>query len=145
MRTPLLNIDKGVFMDAMAELGEFMSSPVLRIDSAGSVQDAAILMEKSHVGSLVVEEYGDDVGIITERELSQKVLAKGGNPEEMTVSDIMTSIQSMDRYMPIEEANIFMHKNKIRHLAVTDDDKIVGVLSIKDLVAYYSKDFRMQE
>jgi len=132
-------------MDAMAELGEFMSSPVLRIDSEGSVQDAAILMEKSHVGSLIVEEYGDDVGIITERELSQKVLAKGGNPEEMTVSDIMTSISSMDRYMPIEEANIYMHKNKIRHLAVTDDDKIVGVLSVKDLVAYYSRDFRMQE
>ncbi len=132
-------------MDAMAELGEFMSSPVLRIDSEGSVQDAAILMEKSHVGSLIVEEHGDDVGIITERELSQKVLAQGGNPEEMKVSDIMTSVQSMDRYMPIEEANIFMHKNKIRHLAVTDDDKIVGVLSVKDLVAYYSRDFRMQE
>jgi signal-transduction protein with cAMP-binding, CBS, and nucleotidyltransferase domain len=132
-------------MDAMAELGEFMSSPVLRIDSEGSVQDAAILMEKSHVGSLIVEEHGDDVGIITERELSQKVLAQGGNPEEMKVSDIMTSVQSMDRYMPIEEANIFMHKNKIRHLAVTDDDKIVGILSVKDLVAYYSRDFRMQE
>ncbi len=132
-------------MDAMAELGEFMSSPVLRIDSAGSVQDAAILMEKGHVGSLIIEEYGDDVGIVTERELSQKVLAKGGNPEDITVSDIMSSIHSMDRYMPIEEANIFMHKNKIRHLAVTDDDKIVGVLSVKDLVAYYSRDFRMQE
>ena len=129
----------------MAELGEFMSSPVLRIDSAGSVQDAAILMEKSHVGSLIVEEYGDDVGIVTERELSQKVLATGGNPEEMTVADIMSPIQSMDRYMPIEEANQFMHKNKIRHMAVTDDDKIIGVLSVKDLVAYYSKDFRMQE
>ena len=132
-------------MDAMAELGEFMSSPVLRVDSESSVQEAAILMEKSHVGSLIVEEHGDDIGIITERELSQKVLAKGADPEEMKVSDIMTSIESMDRYMPIEEANQFMHKNKIRHLAVTDDDKIVGVLSIKDLVAYYSRDFRMQE
>lgn len=132
-------------MDAMDELGEFMSSPVLRIDSDASVQDAAILMEKSHVGSLIIEQYGDDIGIITERELSQKVLAKGGKPEEMKVSDIMASIQSMDRYMPIEEANRFMHQKKIRHLAVTDDDKIVGMLSIKDLVAYYSRDFRMQE
>ena len=132
-------------MDTMDDVGDFMSSPVLRIDSESSVQDAAILMEKGHVGSLIVEKYGDDIGIITERELSQKVLAKGGNPEEMKVSDIITSIQSMDRYMPIEEANQFMHKNKIRHLAVTDDDKIVGILSVKDLVAYYSKDFRMQE
>ncbi len=132
-------------MDTMDDVGDYMSSPVLRIDSESSVQDAAILMEKGHVGSLIVEKYGDDIGIITERELSQKVLAKGGNPEEMKVSDIITSIQSMDRYMPIEEANQFMHKNKIRHLAITDDDKIVGILSVKDLVAYYSKDFRMQE
>ncbi len=132
-------------MDTMDDVGDFMSSPVLRIDSEGSVQDAAILMEKSHVGSLIIEKHGDDIGILTERELSQKVLAKGGNPEEMKVSDIIASIQSMDRYMPIEEANQFMHKNKIRHLAITDDDKIVGILSVKDLVAYYSKDFRMQE
>ncbi len=132
-------------MDTMDDVGDFMSSPVLRIDSESSVQDAAILMEKSHVGSLIVEKYGDDIGIITERELSQKVLAKGGNPEEMKVSDIIASIQSMDRYMPIEEANQFMHKNKIRHLAITDDDKIVGILSVKDLVTYYTKDFRMQE
>ncbi len=132
-------------MDTMDEVGEYMSSPVLRIDSDASVQEAAILMEKSHVGSLIIEKHGDDIGILTERELSQKVLAKGGKPEEMKVSDIMASIQSMDRYMPIEEANRFMHKNKIRHLAVTDDDKIVGILSVKDLVAYFAKDFRMQE
>jgi len=132
-------------MDTMDDVGEYMSSPVLRIDSDASVQEAAILMEKSHVGSLIIEKHGDDIGILTERELSQKVLAKGGKPEEMKVSDIMASIQSMDRYMPIEEANRFMHKNKIRHLAVTDDDKIVGLLSVKDLVAYFAKDFRMQE
>ena len=132
-------------MDAMAEVGEFMSSPVLRIDSDSTVQEAAILMEANHVGSLIIEQYGDDVGIVTEKEMSQKVMAKGGNAEELKVSDIMSPLQSMDRYMPIEEANRFMHKNKIRHLAVTDEDKIVGILSVKDLVAYYSKDFRMQE
>jgi signal-transduction protein with cAMP-binding, CBS, and nucleotidyltransferase domain len=132
-------------MDTLDELGEFMSSPVLRIDSEASVQDAAILMERSHVGSLIVEEYGDDIGIITERELSQKVLAKRGNPEEIKVSDVISSIHSMDRYMLMEEANQYMHKNKIRHLAVTEEEKIVGVISVKDLVGYYSRDFRMQE
>ncbi len=132
-------------MDTTDEVGEYMSSPVLRIDSAASVQEAAILMEKAHVGSLIVEKYGDDLGIITEKELTQKVLAKGVDPEELNVSEVMAPIQSMDRYMPIEEANKYMHKKKIRHLAVTDDDKIVGMLSVKDLVAYFSKDFRMQE
>ena len=132
-------------MDTTDDVGEYMSSPVLRIDSEASVQEAAILMEKSHVGSLIVEEHGDDVGIITEKELTQRVLAKGVDPEELKVSEVMSKVLSMDRYMLIEEANQYMHKNRIRHLAVTDDDKIVGMLSIKDLVAYYSKDFRMQE
>jgi len=132
-------------MDTTDDVGEYMSSPVLRIDSEASVQEAAILMEKSHVGSLIVEKHGDDVGIITEKEMTQKVLAKGVDPEELKVSEVMSKVLSMDRYMLIEEANQYMHKNRIRHLAVTDDDKIVGMLSIKDLVAYYSKDFRMQE
>ncbi|MCZ6541787.1 MAG: CBS domain-containing protein [Nitrospinae bacterium] len=132
-------------MDVTDEVGEYMSSPVLRIDSEASVQEAAIMMEKSHVGSLIVEKYGDDVGILTEKELTQKVLAKGVNPEELKVSEVMSSVHSMDRYMLIEEANQYMHKNRIRHLAITDDDKIVGMLSVKDLVAYFSKDFRMQE
>lgn len=132
-------------MDTTDDVGEYMSSPVLRIDSEASVQEAAILMEKSHVGSLIVEKHGDDVGIITEKELTQRVLAKGVDPEELKVSEVMSKVLSMDRYMLIEEANQYMHKNRVRHLAVTDDDKIVGMLSIKDLVAYYSKDFRMQE
>jgi len=132
-------------MDTMDEVGEFMSSPVLRIDSESSVQEAAILMEANHVGSVVIEKYGDDVGMVTEKDLTQKVLAKGMDPEDLKVSEVMAPIQSMDRFLPIEEANRFMHKNKIRHLAVTEDDKIVGILSVKDLVGYYSRDFRMQE
>lgn len=130
----------------MEELGEYMSSPVMRIDAAASVQDAAILMEANNIGSIIVQENGDDIGILTEKDFTQKVLAKGGNPEELNVTDIMTKpILTMDRYLPVEEANRFMHKNRIRHLAVTEEDKIVGMLSVKDLVAFYSKDFRMQE
>jgi len=51
----------------------------------------------------------------------------------------------MDRNLPFEEANRFMHKNKIRHLRVTEEDKIVSILSMKDLVDYFSKGFGMQE
>ena len=130
----------------MEEIGEYMSSPVSRIDAEATVQDAAIFMEANHIGSIIVAQYGEDIGIITEKDFTQKVLAKGKKPEEMSVTDIMTKpILTMDRYLPVEEANKFMHKNKIRHLAVTEEDKIIGMLSVKDLVTYYSKDFRMQE
>ena len=93
------------------------------------------------------QEFDDFVGIVTETDLTRKVVGGGLNPESTPISKIMTQpVQSMDRFLPIEEANNFMHKNKIRHLAVTEDEKIVGMLSIKDLVAYYAKSsFKMQE
>ena len=130
----------------MDEISDYMTSTVLSIDVESSVQEAAQYMVSQSIGSVLVKEFDEYVGIVTETDLTRKVLGKGLNPETTRVSEIMTSpILSMDCYLPVEEANRFMHKNKIRHLVVTEEEKIVGILSVKDLVAYFSKDFRMQE
>lgn len=130
----------------MDEIGEYMSSPVLRIDAEASVNEAAEFMNANQVGSLIVQKLGEDVGIVTERDFSRKALALKKNPENILVSEIMTQpILSMDRYLPVEDANELMQKSRIRHLAVTEEDKIVGLISVSDLVAFYSKSFRMQE
>ncbi|MEE9258205.1 MAG: CBS domain-containing protein [Nitrospinaceae bacterium] len=130
----------------MDEIGDYMSSPILSIDVESSVQEAAQYMEANHVGSVLVRKYEEYVGLITETDLTRKVLGGKLDPETTLVSDVMTSpILSMDRYLPVDQANEFMHKNKIRHLAITEEDKIVGMLSVKDLVGYYAKSFRMQE
>lgn len=129
------------------DIGDYMSSPVFSVDHDSTVQEAAQYMRVSNVGSLLIKKFDDFVGIVTETDLTRKVVGGGLNPESTSISLIMTHpVQSMDRFLPIEEANNFMHKNKIRHLAVTEDEKIVGMLSIKDLVAYYAKSsFKMQE
>ena len=130
----------------MDEIGDYMISPVLSIDLESSVQEAAQFMMAHNIGSVLVKEFEEYVGIVTETDLTRKVLGKGLNAESTPVSEIMTSpILSLDCYLPVEEANRFMHKNKIRHLAVTEEEKIVGILSVKDLVSYFSRDFRMQE
>lgn len=130
----------------MDEIVDYMISPILSIDVESTVQEAAQYMLLHNIGSVLVKEFEEYVGIVTETDLTRKVLGKGLIPESTPISDIMTSpILSLDGYLPVEEANRFMHKNKIRHLAVTEADKIVGILSVKDLVAYFSKDFRMQE
>ena len=130
----------------MDEIGDYMISSVLSIDIESSVQEAAQFMVAHNIGSVLVKEFDEYSGIVTETDLTRKVLGKGLDPDSTGIAEIMTSpILSLDRYLPVEEANRFMHKNKIRHLAVTEEDKIVGVLSVKDLVAYFSKDFRMQE
>ena len=130
----------------MDEIGDYMISTILSIDVESSVQEGAQYMMSHSIGSVLVKEFDEYVGIVTETDLTRKVLGKGLDAETTKVLEIMTSpILSMDRYLPVEEANRFMHKNKIRHLAVTEEEKIVGILSVKDLVANFSKDFRMQE
>ncbi len=130
----------------MDDIGDYMSSPVLSVDSESSVQEAANYMLANNIGAALVTELGEFVGVITETDLTRKVLGKGLNAEETSIASVMSSpVLSLDRYLPVEEANRFMHKNKIRHLAVTEEDKIVGMLSVKDLVSYFARDFRMQE
>ena len=130
----------------MDDIGDYMSSPILSVDVESSVQEAAQYMEANHVGSVLVKKYEEYVGLITETDLTRKVLGGKMDPETTLVSEVMVSpILSMDRYLPVEQANQFMHKNKIRHLAVTEEDKIVGMLSVKDLVGYFAKSFRMEE
>ena len=130
----------------MDEIADYMISPILSIDLESSVQEAAQFMVAHNIGSVLVKEFEEYVGIATETDLTRKVLGKGLDAEATLVSEIMTSpILSLDCYLPVEEANRFMHKNKIRHLVHTEEEKIVGILSVKDLVAYFSKDFRMQE
>lgn len=130
----------------MDEIGDYMVSPVLSTDIESTVQEAALIMTANNIGSLLVKKFDECMGIVTETDLTRKVLGKGLSPESTPISEIMASpVLSLDRYLPIEEANRFMHKNKIRHLGVTEEDKIVGILSVKDLVSYFSKDFRMQE
>ncbi|MZH05330.1 MAG: CBS domain-containing protein [Nitrospinae bacterium] len=130
----------------MDDIGDYMSSPVLSVDSESSVQEAANYMNANGIGSVLISEEGEYVGMVTETDLTRKVLGKGLNAETTMVSSIMSSpLLSLDRYLPIEEANRFMHKNKIRHLVVTEEEKVVGMLSVKDLVSYFAKDFRMSE
>ena len=130
----------------LEEIGDYMSSPVISIDSELTVQEAAQQMHAKNVGSVLVRIYDKYVGVLTETDLSRKVVAQKLNPETTMVSSIMTTpIISMDRYMPVIEAEEFMKNKKIRHLVVTEEDEIVGILSVKDLVSCYSKSFRMVE
>ena len=130
----------------MDGIDDYMISIVPSIDIDSSVQEAAMFMTANSTGSLLVKKFDEYVGIVTETELARKVLGKGLNRESIGIEEVMTSpVFSMDRYLPVEEANRFMHKNKIWHLSVTEEYKIANIHSMKDLVAYFSKDFGMQE
>ena len=130
----------------MDEIGDFMSSPVLTVDSESTVQEAAQFMLLHNIGSVIVNKFEKPVGIVTEKDLTQKVVAGGIDPDTTPVTEIMDGeVPTMDRDLPIDEANEFMYRKKIRHLVITEEEKIVGMLSVKDLVGFYKKSFKMQE
>ena len=121
------------------EIGDYMTSPVLSISADALAQEAAQTMESKHVGSLLVKEGEKYVGIVTETDLTRKMLAKGLNRETTKVSEIMTTpLLTINCHEPLVEANQLMAKKKIRHLGVTENEEVVGLLSVKDLVHYFS-------
>ncbi len=121
------------------EIGDYMVSPVLSIGPDASAQEAAKLMESKHIGSLLVKEGETFLGIITETDLTRKILAQGLQDKNPKVSDIMTApLQTIDCHEPIVDANQLMANKRIRHIAVTENDAVVGMLSVKDLIHYYA-------
>ncbi|QPJ64356.1 MAG: CBS domain-containing protein [Candidatus Nitrohelix vancouverensis] len=121
------------------QVGGYMSAPVLSMDSQTLVVEAAQFMESHNIGSLLISEGESFVGIMTERDLTRKVLGQGLDPASTKVVSIMsTPLHTLAADRPVEEANKFMAKHGIRHLAVTEEGKIIGMLSVKDLVSYYA-------
>lgn len=121
------------------EISDYMSSPVISVDAGSTAEETARLMLEKNIGSLLVKEKSEYVGIVTETDLTRKILGGKMDPKTTKISAIMTQpILSIDGHLPVTEANAFMSKNKIRHLAVSENEKIVGIISIKDLVAFYS-------
>ena len=92
-------------------------------------------MKEKRIGSLLIKEYEGYVGIVSEKDLVNKIVGEGLPPKTVPLSSIMTeSILSIEKTASSSKASILMLKYKINHLAITENDDIVGNLSIKDLV-----------
>ena len=121
------------------EIADYMSSPIIRVNAASTIKETAQFLSEKKIGCVLVEENDEYIGIITETDLTRKVLGQGLNPDTTKVSEIMVQpIISLDCRLPVTKANSFMAEKKIRHLAVTDNEKIVGMISVKDLVAFFA-------
>lgn len=99
-----------------------------------SVSKAAGIMDKQLIGSVLVEEKGKDIGVMTERDILRKVVAKGKNPDYVTIKEIMTSpIMTIDSNEDITEASRKMSEKRIRRLIVTENGKIVGKVTANSI------------
>ena len=115
---------------------EAMSSPVVTVNEDSSVVEVAKLMEKNRVGAIIVtREYGDPVGIVTERDIVVRVVSKDATPKDVRVKEVMSSpLRTVDPEISLTEAMGLMSRLNIRRLGVTYKGGLVGVVSDRDIL-----------
>jgi CBS domain-containing protein len=127
------------------KLGDYMKSPVTCIDSKESVQAAAKQMEDEGVSAILIKVNGEFTGIVTERDFTRKVVA-AGLELKTPISEIMNiPIYTMDKNQHILQGIEFMTDNNTRHLTITDNGEIVGIITVKDSFSYYMRVFGLEE
>jgi CBS domain-containing protein len=100
-----------------------------------SVYEALQMMADKNVGALLVLKDNTVAGMISERDYARKVVLKGKFSKDIPVSDIMaTHIVDVDPYQDIESCMELMSDKHVRHLPVVEDGRIVGIISIGDIV-----------
>ncbi|MCG3115669.1 MAG: CBS domain-containing protein [Candidatus Manganitrophus sp. SA1] len=112
-----------------------MSTKIYSIGSEKNVRSAAEEMTRNKIGSLLVTQEGNYTGIITEVDIIRKVVAKGIDPAATTVRTVMTSpLITIEADRSVLDANDLMEQKKIRHIGVTRNGKIIGMVSIRDFL-----------
>jgi CBS domain-containing protein len=108
---------------------------IYTITPTASVFDAVKLMAEKSIGALVVKEGEKVIGIITERDYARKIVLMARSSTDTPVRDIMTSsVMYVRPDQASEECMVLMTENRLRHLPVMDGGKLIGLISIGDLV-----------
>ena len=110
-------------------------SDIISIQPDASVLDAIKLMAEKGIGSLVVTQGEELRGIVTERDYARKVIIKGRASDTTAIVEIMTAdVVTASSDQTVNQCMKIMTEKKCRHLPVVDDGRLVGMISIGDLV-----------
>ncbi len=132
-------------MARVADILRGKGSDVLKIEAGATVYDALVKIVERNVGSILVTDGDQVVGIMTERDYLRKIAVQGRTSRDTKVSEIMSSpLVYVTPETPVEEAMAIMTDRRIRHLPVVENDDVVGLVSIGDLVKYQSQEQSFQ-
>jgi signal-transduction protein with cAMP-binding, CBS, and nucleotidyltransferase domain len=126
-------------VNRIAEILEEKGGEVLEIDAEASVLEAVRRMVRMNVGSLLVTDGGEVTGIVTERDYLRRVTLED-RTHEAPVREIMSSpLIVVTPESTVDECMALMTDRRIRHVPVVEEGKVVGLVSIGDLVKFRSK------
>lgn len=123
---------------------DVMVKEVVKVNSCTIVDNAVKMMNKNNIGCLIIEDDGQARGIVTQRDLLEKVLEKAKDPRKLAVSDIMTKklvVGNPD--MEIHEAARLMFKRKIKKLPIVENGKLIGLITLTNIARTVSVDQEM--
>lgn len=113
---------------------------VIRIGADATVFDAVKAMVEANVGALLVTDGDEIVGIFTERDYLRRIAVEGRRSRTTLVSEVMSApVICVTSDTPVEESMALMTDRRIRHAPVTDEGKLVGMISIGDLVKFQTE------
>jgi CBS domain-containing protein len=119
----------------MLEVRDVMTPHVIAEDEATRVTQLAKKMELAGIGSIVITRKGRPVGIVTDRDITIKVCALKKNPDDVKAKEIMsTPLLTIEPDAPLEKACQLMAERGIRRLPVVEDDRLVGIISVRNLI-----------
>ncbi len=113
---------------------EYMSRPVWTVESSATMAKAAKLMRKHRIGSLVIVEGDKPIGIITERDIAYKVVADELGLDTKVSEAMTTDLKTVVGETGLRDAAKLMASHLIRRLPVLDDGKLMGIITIDDIM-----------
>lgn len=119
-------------------LAVMMSRTLCAISPDATLLEAARVMRDAKVGALLVQEAGQYSGLVSESDLVRKGMAEGQSAEATRVRAVMSRpLLSIESAASAHEASEQMAEQGIRHLAVSDEGQIIGIISTRDLLRYF--------
>lgn len=128
-------------------VGQLMTERLETISPSDTAQEAAKKMRDKKVSSLVVTDVEDKpIGIVTERDLVRQVCTKVINSNDVIVHHIMSApLATIDANSSVEVAADIMIQNKVRHLLVVDENKVLGIITPSDFTGYLKEKLNLDD
>ena len=128
------------------KIEKLMVKDVVTVPSNALVHESVRLMNKNRIGCLLVVDHGEVNGILTERDVLERIVVKGKNPKETKISEVMTKpVIFGNPNMELIDATKLMFEKKVKKLPIRDGDKLVGLVTLTDIARVTSVDKETME